>query len=66
MEDLRVGSAVIKEVLGLQIEKLDRQARAKSNEKAVAQAMAEKARSLPLSLNLLPLNFSAGKTAVHR
>lgn len=48
MEDLRVGAAVIKEVLGLQTEKLDRQARAKSNEKAVAQAIAEKARFLHL------------------
>lgn len=51
MDDLRIGAKILRDHLGLEMEKEERAARAKANEKANAAAVAEKVKFTLLRLS---------------
>jgi hypothetical protein len=57
MEDLRIGSSILKDYINRETEKQDRAARAKKNEKASIEATAEK-------VNLLFLQYAHADTNI--
>ena len=65
MDDLHIGAKILRDHLGLEMEKEERAARAKANEKANAAAAAERVKIhlAPVVFSLMP---SSGEVGIYR